>query len=61
MVRVYGPAMSLDASGTLAETITFTKWKGRNVLRQRVIPTNPKTGPQVSQSRKKIGAENYQK
>jgi len=22
MVRVYGPAMSLDASGTLAETIT---------------------------------------
>ena len=47
MVRVYGPAMSLDASGTLAETITFTKWKGRNVLRQRVIPANPKTGPQV--------------
>lgn len=47
MVRVYGPAMSLDASGTLANTITFTKWKGRNVLRQRVIPANPKTGPQV--------------
>jgi hypothetical protein len=39
--------MSLDASGTLAETITFSKWKGRNVVRQRVIPANPKTGPQV--------------
>lgn len=47
MVRVYGPAMSLDASGTLADTLTFTRWKGRNVLRQRVIPANPKTGPQV--------------
>jgi hypothetical protein len=39
--------MSLDASGTLANTITFSKWKGRNVLRQRVIPSNPKSGPQT--------------
>lgn len=31
--------MSLDASGTVANTMTFSKWKGINYVRQRVIPT----------------------
>ena len=47
MVKVNGPLMSLDASGTLADTITFSKWKGRNYVRERVIPSNPKSGAQV--------------
>ena len=47
MVRVYGPAMSLDASGTLANTLVFSKWKGRNYVRERVIPSNPKSGAQT--------------
>jgi hypothetical protein len=47
MVKVYGPLMSLDASGTLANSITFSKWKGRNYVRERVIPSNPKSGGQV--------------
>lgn len=47
MARVYGPLMSMDASGTVADAITFSKWKGRNVVRQRVIPANPQTGPQT--------------
>lgn len=47
MVKVYGPMMSLDASGSLADAITFSKWKGRNYVRERVIPANPKSGPQV--------------
>jgi hypothetical protein len=47
MVKVYGPMMSLDASGTLADTITFSKWKGRNYVRERVIPSNPKSGAQT--------------
>lgn len=47
MVKVYGPAMSIDASGTLAKTITFSKWKGRNYLRSRVIPSNPQSGAQT--------------
>jgi hypothetical protein len=47
MVKVYGPMMSLDASGTLGDAITFSKWKGRNYVRERVIPSNPKTGAQV--------------
>jgi hypothetical protein len=38
--------MSLDASGTLANTLTAAKWKGRNYMRQRVIPTNPKSAAQ---------------
>jgi len=47
MVKVYGPMMSLDASGTLADAITFSKWKGRQYARERVIPSNPKSGAQV--------------
>ena len=39
--------MSLDASGSVADTIVFSKWKGRNYVRQHVIPANPKTGLQT--------------
>jgi hypothetical protein len=48
MVKVNAPAMSLDASGSLAGTLTFSKWKGRNYVRQLVRPTNPKTAMQVA-------------
>lgn len=48
MVRVYGPLFSIDASGTIAKSVTFSKWKGRNYGRKRVIPANPRSGPQVS-------------
>ena len=47
MVKVYGPMMSLDASGTLGKAVTFSKWKGRNYVRERVIPSNPKSGGQT--------------
>lgn len=47
MALVFGPLMSLDASGTIADAITFSKWKGRNYVRERVIPSNPQSGPQV--------------
>lgn len=40
---VTGPLMSLTASGTVADTITFDK---RGFVRQRVIPANPQSGPQ---------------
>ncbi len=39
--------MSIDASGTFAGTITATKWKGRNVMRQKVTPANPRSGGQI--------------
>lgn len=47
MVKVKGPAMSLDASGSLAKSLVYSKWKGRNYVRQHVIPANPKSGGQV--------------
>jgi len=40
--------MSMDASGTLADAITFSKWKGRNYVRQRVVPANPKSAAQTA-------------
>lgn len=48
MVKVVGPMFSFDASGTLANAATFSKWKGRNYVRQRVVPSNPKSALQVS-------------
>lgn len=38
--------MSLDASGTVGKTATFSKWKGRNYVRLRVIPFNGRTADQ---------------
>lgn len=38
--KVTGPLMSLDASGTVGNTTVFSKWKGRNYVRLRVIPKN---------------------
>ena len=48
MVKVSAPAMSLDASGSLGGSVVFSKWKGRNYARVLVIPSNPKTAPQIS-------------
>lgn len=47
MARVVGPLMSLDASGSIAGAMTFSRWKGRNYVRQRVIPTYSNTALQV--------------
>ncbi len=55
MAKVTGPLMSLDASGTVGNTATFSKWKGRNYVRLRVTPMNPKTNGQA-QSRIYLGA-----
>jgi len=48
MAKVTAPFLSLDASGTVAGTLTASKWKGINYMRQRVIPKNPKTFKQVA-------------
>lgn len=55
MAKVTSPLMSLDASGSVAGAITFSKWKGRNYVRQLVIPANPRSSGQVA-SREKVGA-----
>jgi hypothetical protein len=47
MVKVIAPAMSLEASGTLGNAIVFSRWKGRQYVRSRVVPHNPKTNYQT--------------
>ncbi len=46
MARVTGPLMSMDASGKFGGALVFSKWKGRNTVRQLVIPANPQTSTQ---------------
>ncbi len=48
MVKVHGPMFSFSASGTIGKLATFSSWKGRPYVRQRVIPANPKSALQVS-------------
>jgi hypothetical protein len=47
MARVKGPLFSIDASGSVASAITFSKWKGQNYVRQHFIPSNPQTKDQM--------------
>ena len=42
MAKVYMPLLSAQASGKLAKAMVHFYWKGRNVVRQWVIPTNPR-------------------
>jgi hypothetical protein len=48
MAKVTSPLMSLDASGTIGNALTFSKWKGRNYVRQYVIPTYSNTTEQAA-------------
>jgi hypothetical protein len=54
MAKVTGPLMSLDASGTVGKTATFSKWKGQNYVRLRVTPKNIQGDPQA-EVRTKLG------
>jgi hypothetical protein len=46
MAKLIGPLFSFSARGTLADTITYSGWKGIEFARQRVIPANPQTASQ---------------
>lgn len=60
MAIVQGPAMSLAASGKLADAIVFSRWKGRAYVRQLVTPANPKSGAQTGfRSSMKFLAQNW--
>lgn len=47
MATTKAPLFGLDASGALAKSIVFSKWKGRTYVRKFVVPANPKSGLQV--------------
>lgn len=49
MAKLKAPLLSLGASGQLAKTLVFFPWKGLNVAREYVVPSNPKTAAQVTQ------------
>ena len=48
MAKVTGPFLSLGARGTVADTLTASFWRGIAYMRERVIPHNPKSAPQVA-------------
>jgi len=49
MAKVTGPLFSLTASGAIGKAMVHFGWKGRNVVRQWLIPTNPRADDQKAQ------------
>ncbi|GAI58010.1 unnamed protein product, partial [marine sediment metagenome] len=43
------PLFSLGASQQLGKALVFFNWKGLNVVREYVVPSNPDTIPQQTQ------------
>ena len=49
MAKLKAPLMSLGASQQLGKSLVFFGWKGLDVVREYVIPANPKTTLQTTQ------------
>ena len=49
MAKLKAPLLSFGASGAIAKAVVYFPWKGLNVAREYVIPSNPKTTPQTTQ------------
>ncbi len=49
MAKLKAPLLSLGASQQLGKTLVFFSWKGLNVVREYVVPSNPKTALQTTQ------------
>lgn len=49
MAKLKAPLMSLGASQQLGKALVFFGWKGLNVVREYVIPANPRTALQTTQ------------
>lgn len=48
MVKLKGPGMARDASGSLAETVIFSNWKGKSYLKLHQKPKQPRTQKQLA-------------
>lgn len=46
MAKTRAPLLSWSASGAIADTQVYSRWKGRPYVRQYVIPANPNTAAQ---------------
>lgn len=49
MAKVKAPLFGFGASGKLGNALVYFGWKGLNVVREYVVPANPKTTAQVTQ------------
>ena len=49
MAKLKAPLLSMGASGKIGDIMVFFPWKGINVVREYVIPANPKTALQTAQ------------
>ena len=49
MAKLKGPLFSLGASGQIAKALVYFPWKGLNLVREHVVPSNPNTTGQVTQ------------
>jgi len=49
VAKLKAPLMSLGASGAIGEALVYFPWKGLNVVREYVIPANPRTSGQTTQ------------
>lgn len=52
MAKVKSPLLSMGASGKIANTLVFMRWKGIDDVREYVIPSNPRTAKQQAQRSK---------
>jgi len=43
MAKVTAPLFSLGASGKIGDAVVYFTWKGRNVVRQWLVPSNPQS------------------
>ncbi len=49
MAKLKAPLLSLGASGQLGKSLVYFPWKGLNVVREYIIPSNPQTSAQNTQ------------
>lgn len=48
MARTTAPLLGFDASGSIAKTMVYAKWRGVRYARRYVIPGNPRTAAQTT-------------
>jgi len=48
VVKITGPLLSLHASGSIGETVTFSTTRGRAYAKTSSVPRNPKTAAQLA-------------
>lgn len=48
MARIQGPLLSMGASGSVGDVLTFSTWKGIAVCKEWFTPHNPRVPKQVN-------------